>query len=210
MRRLHTIDDIISPELLLAVAATWPRDDWPHWHRYRDQTADKFATKDADRIPPAAKLVIGELAKLPIRELLDVGPCFPDLDLHGAGLHMSQPGGYLGCHLDGATHPITGWSRVANAILFVDDWQPEWGGALQMVDGGQVVEECHPHRGRLAAFATSDTAWHQVSRVAGPVPRRTISLFWWSLSPAESTRDRAEFQDRLQPVGRQDRGIEVA
>jgi len=190
---VRTLDNVIPAELLRAVAATWPRDDWSHWHRYRDQTADKFATKDADRLPPAAKLVIAELAKLPVRDLLCVGDCFPDLDLHGAGLHMSKPGGFLACHLDGATHPLTGWSRVANAVLFVDDWQPEWGGALQMVADGQVASECVPQRGRIAMFATGDTAWHQVSQVTGPKPRRTISLFWWSEVPAESTRSRAEF-----------------
>ncbi|NBW09979.1 MAG: 2OG-Fe(II) oxygenase [Caulobacteraceae bacterium] len=152
---MRTLDNVIPAELLRAVAATWPRDDWSHWHRYRDQTADKF--------------------------------------LHGAGLHMSKPGGFLACHLDGATHPLTGWSRVANAVLFVDDWQPEWGGALQMVADGQVASECVPQRGRIAMFATGDTAWHQVSQVTGPKPRRTISLFWWSEVPAESTRSRAEF-----------------
>ena len=190
---MRTLDNVIPAELLRAVAATWPRDDWPHWHRYRDQTADKFATKDADRLPPAAKLVIAELAKLSISDLLGIDDCFPDLDLHGAGLHMSTPGGFLGCHLDGATHPLTGWSRIANAVLFIDDWQPEWGGALQMVADGHVTSECIPQRGRIAMFATSDTAWHQVSKVTGPKPRRTISLFWWSEVPAESTRDRAEF-----------------
>jgi hypothetical protein len=63
-----------------------------------------------------------------------------------------------------------------------------------MVTDGQVIEECIPSRGMLAAFATSDTAWHQVSKVTGPRDRRTISLFWWSLVPSESPRDRAEFQ----------------
>jgi len=180
---IKTIDGVIPSTLLNAVAATWPRDDWPYWHRYRDDTSDKFATKDPDRLPAAAKLAVAELLKLPVVELLGVSDdCFPDLDLHGAGLHSHPPGGLLSAHLDGAVHPLTGWARVANAILFVDDWQPECGGALQMLDPGPraVTEQALPVRGRVALFATSDTAWHQVSRVTGPQRRRTISLFWWS------------------------------
>lgn len=195
--KLHQFDNLIPPTLLRAVAATWPRDDWPHWHRYHDADADKFASKDSHRLPDAAKLVIAEMAKLRIDDLLPgCNDCFPDLDLHGAGLHMSLPGGYLGLHLDGATHPLTSWNRVANAVLFVDDWLPDWGGALQMVEDGAVTEQILPSRGRVALFATAGDAWHQVSQVTGPQRRRTISLFWWSEAPATSERDRAEFCKR--------------
>lgn len=187
---ISTLDDVIPQTLVNAVAATWPRDDWPHWHRYHDRTADKYATKDASRITDAAKLVIGIMAEM------DVGcnECFPDLDLHGAGLHMLKPGGFLGLHLDGAKHPLTGWSRIANAVLFIDDWLPEWGGELQMCrENGETLQSVSPRKGRIAVFETTPTAWHRVTSVTGPAPRRTLSLFWWSQGIPDSDRDRALF-----------------
>lgn len=193
---MHTvIDNAVSAGLLRAVAATWPRDDWPYWHKYDNADSQKLASKDAHRLPDAAKLVIAEMAKLDVSEFC--GDCFPDLDLHGAGLHSIPPEGHLGLHLDGAIHPLTDWRRECNAVLFVDDWWDGWGGGLQFWDatGHSLVETVLPARNRLVLFATGDHAWHRVSHVAGPKPRRTISLFWWSLATTEATRDRAEFRD---------------
>lgn len=193
--KIIVLEDAVPMPLVRSVAATWPDDKWLHWHRYHDATADKFASKDAGRLPHAAKAVIAELARLPVESLVGSRPCFPDFDLHGAGLHMLRPGGFLGLHLDGAKHPIMEWSRVANAVLFVDDWQQEWGGELQMVEPSTkaVVQSVTPKRGAVALFVTSETAWHQVATVTGPMPRRTVSMFWWCESPPQSDRDRALF-----------------
>ncbi|MDE2426770.1 MAG: 2OG-Fe(II) oxygenase [Elusimicrobia bacterium] len=188
------IHDFAPPGLLRAVAATWPRDDWPHWHRYDDRNAAKLGSKDAHRLPDAARAVLSLMAAIDVSDFADAA--FPDLDMHGAGLHSILPGGHLGLHLDGAVHPLTGWRREANAVLFVDDWDADWGGELEFWSSPQsrgprrIVT---PRRNTLVLFATGPTAWHRVARVDGPQPRRTLSLFWWSLAAAKSNRDRAEF-----------------
>jgi len=187
------IENFAPPALLNSVAATWPRDDWPHWHRYHDQHSVKLASKDAHRLPDAARLVVGWMAGMNLHGLCD-RKCFPDLDLHGAGLHAILPGGHLARHLDGATHPLTGWRRELNAVLFVDDWDPAWGGDLQFSDEhARWTEAIEPRFNRLVLFTTGEKAFHEVKPVTGPQPRRTLSLFWWSHATPESKRDRAEF-----------------
>ncbi len=191
------LDNIFPPSLLRAVAANWPADDWAYWHRYCDENTDKYGSRDAARLPDAAKLVINELAKLNVSVLGDCDDAFPDLDLHGAGLHAIVSGGHLGLHLDGEVHPLKGWVRRANAILFVDDWEPHWGGRFELCDGtGKLLSFAEPKRGRLMLFSTSAQAWHRVSKVTGPIKRRTVSLFWWAEGFVESRRMRAEFSQQ--------------
>ncbi len=184
---VKVIDDWGPPELVRAVDATWPRLDWPHWHKYADAHAVKYGTKDADRLPKPANILIERMAEI------DVGlDSFPDMDLHGAGMHCMPIGGFLGRHVDGAVHPLTGWRREANALLFVSPWQDDWGGDLCFYDHGEVVQRVSPRFNRLVLF-TGDIE-HGVEAVAGPNQRRTLSLFWWSLTQSDSTRDRAEFK----------------
>lgn len=200
------LDNWLAPGILGAVAATWPAANWPHWHRYDDANASKLASKDAHRLPDAARLAIADMARLDIAALTGIPDAFVDLDLHGAGLHLIPSGGHLGLHLDGAVHPLTGWKREANAVLFIDAWKPEWGGNLEFFesrDSTRATTTVEPRLNRLVLFATGEENWHRVAKVTGPNPRRTISLFWWSAAESESRRDRAEFVDRefhRQPV----------
>ena len=196
------IEDFAPAGLLRAVAATWPRDDWPHWHRYDDENAVKLGSKDAHRLPDAARQVLSLMAMIdvgrldPPSSILHPPSSFPDLDLHGAGLHAILPGGHLGLHLDGAVHPLTGWRRELNAVLFVDDWESAWGGELEFwqseTSGPMAVIQ--PARNSLVLFSTREEAWHRVAPVTGPRPRRTLSMFWWSNQPSDCRRMRAEFQ----------------
>lgn len=189
---LHIINDYISHNLVNAVAATWPKFDWPGWHYYDDSHTKKLASKiPLSFLHQSAQLALGAMAELPINH----PDAFPDLDLHGAGLHAILPGAGLGLHLDGATHPLTGWRRVCNAVMFVDDWLPEWGGELQLCDReGVPIDWVKPKRGTIAMFDTNDTAWHRVTNVTGPHSRRTLSLFWWQIDSDKSERTSALFK----------------
>jgi Rps23 Pro-64 3,4-dihydroxylase Tpa1-like proline 4-hydroxylase len=188
----YTIIENFAPRgLLKAVAATWPRSDWPHWHKYADRNANKLGSKDAHRLPDAAHQVLNLMAQVDVTKY-NV-EAFPDLDLHGAGMHSILPGGHLGLHLDGAVHPLTGWKREVNAVLFVDEWSPSWEGALEFweteTSGAKVV--IYPNFNRLVIFPTD--VWHRVAPAIGEHTRRTLSMFWWSMTKCESQRDRAEF-----------------
>jgi hypothetical protein len=153
--------------LCRAAAATWPAPDWPHWHLYQTADSHKRATKDPDRLTPACRRLLQEMAVLTCPD-----GTFPDLDLHGAGMHWLQEGGYLARHRDGEVHPLTGWYRRWNAILFVSECE---GGEL-VVDGQEPLQ---PRVGRLVTFDSQIP--HEVRPVTGG-KRKSLSLFWWSLA----------------------------
>lgn len=159
--------DEFRPGLCLAAATEWPDNKWPHWHLYSYADSQKYASKDASRLTPACKVLINLLAGQSIAP----ADTFPDLSLHGAGMHMIETGGYLKRHTDGERHPTTGWFRRFNAIVFLSD-----------CDGGELVIDGHdpvrPRFGQVVGFESSVP--HEVLPVTGGV-RKTLSLFWWSL-----------------------------
>jgi Rps23 Pro-64 3,4-dihydroxylase Tpa1-like proline 4-hydroxylase len=114
---------------------------------------------------------------------------FPDWDLQGAGLHEIPSGGHLRRHLDSDVMLATGWRRELSVVLFCNEqWQDDWGGKL-------IVQETEitPRFGQMVVFETNDESWHEVTPVAAPQPRKTLSLFYWSKSATAGKRPSALF-----------------
>lgn len=193
----RVIDDWAEPELIRAAEAEWPDDRWPFWHRYDN---GKLATKDPLRFPPACAELVKRLLCLPIADLLGVEGTFGDWNCHGGGLHALPPGGNLGLHLDSDHHPLTGWKRAANAVLYLNErWEPDWGGELELYDAcrDHCVKRIAPRAGRLALFVPGDAAWHAVAPVSPAAQtRKTLAVFFWTQAHTDAdrtTRPRAQF-----------------
>jgi len=179
------INDAIPGYLLRSLAATWPAPAWRGWHTYNDANSTKRATRDAELLPRAAWPCLFHMA-----EFVTHSTAFPDWELHGAGLHEMPAGGHLRRHLDSDIMLGTGWRRELSLVLFIDEWQPEWGGNL--VVRKQVIE---PQKNRLVIFACDEEAWHEVETVTGPHARRTLSLFFWSHGTTPGARPKAMFAE---------------
>lgn len=167
---LTTIKNCYPQGLIKSALATWPDERWSGWHRYTGEKGDKYASKDALRLPTACQLLIHKMAELSVD-----GECFPDLDLHGAGMHWIKEGGRLPLHRDATTHPLTGWTRKLNAILFLESCE---GGELVFADTGDIIK---PEQGLVVMFPVDSP--HEVARVRKG-NRRTLSLFWWDHLPS--------------------------
>lgn len=166
------IDDFAPIGLINAARASWPGPTWEHWHRYTGTHGNKYASKDASRLTEPCRLLIARMAELtPDRD------SWPDLVLYGAGMHWIPEGGRLPLHFDAQTHPLHGWSRRWNAVLYLDC--PSGGELVFRNAAGQIIQQVAPLINRLALFET--TAEHEVLPVlAGD--RRSLSLFWWAPS----------------------------
>lgn len=188
------IDQWAPPELVRAAEAEWPDEHWPFWHRYEN---GKLASKDPLRYPPACAELVRRMLCLPIAELLGVENAFGDWNCHAAGLHAMPPGSSLGVHLDSDHHPITGWKRAANAVLYLNsEWRDDWGGAFELWDatGQSCLERVKPRFNRLVLFEPSDVSYHSVSKVTGPETRKTLTVFFWRhVVGKEWMRTRAQF-----------------
>lgn len=180
------IDNAISNSKLSAADAAWPEASWNGWHRYHGKTADKFGLIHHSLAPPAIQRALWAVAEV-IEQRLPDG-CFVDYEMHGAGMHMIPPGGFLGRHLDAEKHPQRPWSRTHSAVLFLDSSAPADGGKL-VIDGNSV----DPIRNQLVIFETPG-AWHEVTQVTGYRLRRSLALFAWRVNTSASGATSARFE----------------
>jgi hypothetical protein len=122
-----------------------------------------------------------------------------DETLYGGGLHLTSR---LDVHLDCDAHPQTGYRRAINAILYLDTLQE---GPLELwsEDVSACVAQVYPARGRLCVFETNDVSYHGVPHEVS-TPRRSLAVYWWEPTRAESRRPRAQFVarpgDELDPL----------
>jgi hypothetical protein len=176
----HTVVDDWSPTpLLISAAKTWPDERWQWWHKYDDATAIKFATMGGAPFPPACSLLLDSMATIDVSPMIP--DAFPDLMYHAGGMHLLPAGGFLAPHIDAEIHPLTGWSRVLNAILFV-----EGDGDLCLGSDYRIA----PKPGRLVIFATKDCT-HAV--IETTKQRKTLAAYWWADRQQQGGSTRAVF-----------------
>lgn len=112
-----------------------------------------------------------------------------DTTLHGGGLQVMEPGGYLAPHLDYDHSPVVpAMRRALSVVAFAHpEWSEEWGGALVFCDpSGAVRERIVPYPGLVVAFECNELSYHGVEKVTGPVPRITLAKSF--LVPAGRSR----------------------
>jgi hypothetical protein len=192
------LDGAFPASAIEEASASWPDPSWDGWHaRYDSPQQRKLACDRWELMPAPCRRLLAALLFLDVRAF-DLGPLQADTGLWGGGMHMMAFGGVLGVHLDAEAHRLSGLRRKLNAILFLDGWQEEWGGALQLYDatGRHVVRQVQPAAGRLVLFACTRSAYHGVSRLEGPPGRyrRTLAV-WWYGPPEQRAgqRTRAHF-----------------
>jgi Rps23 Pro-64 3,4-dihydroxylase Tpa1-like proline 4-hydroxylase len=127
-----------------------------------------------------------------------------DIGLHGGGLHSHCPGGHLNVHLDYNIHPKLNLQRHYNLIIYITpDWQPEWGGGLELwshnEDGSpkECVKTVENKFNRAVIFDTTQYSWHGLpTNLSCPpgVSRNSFAVYYLSPPPKDpEMRMRARF-----------------
>lgn len=197
------LDGLFSGFQIAAASACWPADDWPGWYRYDSALERKRTCRNWRDMPRPCRSLLLEMMNG------DAAPDFaapeeiaPDPLLWGAGLSSMGMGEHLDLHLDHDVHPKTGLLRRVNCLLFLEDWEPEWGGKLQLWDAQREAPqvEISPAPGRLVLFEASDVSYHAVSEVCCPeeMRRKALSCYWYAVPGGPTKRPRATF---LGPAG---------
>lgn len=180
-----------------AINSEWPAHPWQnHQHGY----SSKRGNQEWNSFGPVTRATIEQLSTPEFMEIITawtgIGNLSFDFQLLGGGLHETFPGGFLGVHADFNIHPETRLYRRLNLLLYLnEDWQPAWGGALELWDrekkGCQM--KIQPVAGRCVIFATSTTSFHGHPEPLKCPPdrsRRSIALYYYSAEPPdEETRE---------------------
>ena len=196
----HFIEDgLFNPAILDRVADEFEAMDRGGWHHSQATHERKWSTEDPRQMGPFTSALIAQLNAGPfvsfLEELTGIGGLVPDPHLRGGGLHEIRHGGLLGVHADFNVHPRLRLYRRLNLLVYLNkDWQPEWGGALELWDRGgqQCVRTIQPVFNRAVLFDTSNFSYHGHPHPLACPPersRKSVALYYYALeSPGESDR----------------------
>lgn len=118
----------------------------------------------------------------------------------GGGSHDNRHGQDLDAHVDFNRHPVTGWHRRLNLIVYLNhDWDPAWGGALELHSDPRSADDevtaVAPLFNRCVVFETTEWSWHGFRRIDLPeerrgTSRRSIALYFYTKErPEEELAD---------------------
>ncbi|MGE4411132.1 MAG: 2OG-Fe(II) oxygenase [Sphingobium sp.] len=186
------IDNFIDPDILRQVIEQFPE-------REKGRFSDKFSQlKTGYSLSQIKSAYIQDLLNVLnssnfmifLSKMTGIKGLTNDPYFLGGGLHETAHGGHLSIHADFNIHPHTKLLRRINLILFLnDDWEEEFGGALELWDSG--MQACQksvlPVMARAVIFNTDSSSYH-----GHPEPltcpetrfRRSIALYYYTVSPS--------------------------
>lgn len=199
------IDGFFEPQLAHRLSSGFPEFDSPLWHSYNNAIEVKKALNNWHHFSPDLYRFFSDINSreaINLFEKLTGCPLYPDIGLHGGGLHIHGAGGKLNTHLDYSIHPKLGLERRLNLIVYLNpDWDESWGGALGLWrdDGGkpgELVKTIAPLFNRAVLFDTTN-AWHGLPEPIACPPgqyRKSVAVYYLC-DPREGAveRDRALF-----------------
>ncbi len=164
-------DDFLGDEAARLLARVFPRPDHVGWMRrdYTEQSArlGQLQRTGFDGVDPTLRHFLGELSSMAfidfLSELTGVAGLIPDPHFRGAGLSLTLPGGHLALHADFNRDRTRHLERRVTVLYYLaTDWQPEWGGDLELWDASCTRREARysPLLDRLIVMNHGDTYFH--------------------------------------------------
>jgi hypothetical protein len=187
------LDGLFDSEVLDRVAADFPDKKPDDWVAYDTANEIKRTSRGLIGVPAYANTFLWQLGSEPflawLREVTGIEDLVADPMFHGGGLHESFRGGWLNLHADWTQHPHLPLVRRLNLIIYLNrDWQPDWGGALELWERGaeKAGASVEPLFNRAVLFPTTMDTLHGFPdpiRCPAGHSRRSVSVFYWSPDP---------------------------
>lgn len=208
------LDGLFSDALLDQAVAELPAAS-ARWTTYNTVNESKQVCSDASLFGPTAEIIVHALNSAPfvrfLERLTGITGLIPDPHLHAAGYMKVSPGGFLGLHYDFATQRELKLDRRINVLLYLNrDWDPAWGGSLELHSNDPVTDPNHqevriePFFNRVAIFNTPNALHGHRQQLTCPKGRSRLCLSWYYYTappvPGWAARSKAvEFRGPMDP-----------
>lgn len=168
----QVIDNFFNQEQAKTISKEFPEYNSDIWYCYNNPLENKKTCNNWYQFGPETYKTLTMLnSKEFIRQLqkiTGIPKLYPDIGLHGGGLHIHGTGGKLNVHLDYSIHPKLKLQRKLNLIIYLEEnWNPEWGGNLELWSHNK--EKNRPDKrfatidnvfNRAVLFDTTKNSWH--------------------------------------------------
>ncbi|CAA9234218.1 MAG: hypothetical protein AVDCRST_MAG08-1284 [uncultured Acetobacteraceae bacterium] len=187
------LDNFFDPEVLDRVATEFPGRGGRDWLSYDTANEIKQTSRGVIDLPAFSQAFLWQMCAPPMMEFLRHVSGHADLCVdpvfHGGGMHESFRGGWLNMHADWTQHPVLPLTRRLNLIVYLNrDWDPAWGGALELWDAKDKTSgaKVEPVFNRAVIFPTTAETLHgfpDPMTCPADRSRKSVSWFYWSPDP---------------------------
>lgn len=186
------LEDLVDPDVLRRVVAEFP-DSTNQSCFLRDQERLKFQFRPDQCDGPATRMLFSELNSRAflafLSEMTGIEGLIADPYHAGAGLHEIKSGGHLGIHADFPQHDVMKVDRRLNLLIYLnEDWEQDYGGALELWDRGMKAarRSVLPLFGRAVVFNTDRDTFHghpEPLTCPADRSRRSIATYYYTARP---------------------------
>jgi Rps23 Pro-64 3,4-dihydroxylase Tpa1-like proline 4-hydroxylase len=198
------IDNFFNQEQAKLISKEFPDYNSDIWYCYNNPLENKKTCNNWYQFGPETYKTLTMLNSKEfikqLQKITGISKLYPDIGLHGGGLHIHGIGGKLNVHLDYSIHPKLKLQRKLNLIIYLEeDWNPKWGGNLELWSHNK--EKNKPDKrfvtidnvfNRAVLFDTTQNSWHGF-----PEPltcpegkyRKSLAVYYLT-DPSEETNQR--------------------
>lgn len=198
------LDDFLDEDVARRVLAEFPSPSETSWTQYKHYNENKLGKPNRDEFPPNIRRVMDEFLTPQfvawLSRLVGIEDLLPDPSLEGGGMHQTERGGFLNIHADFTMHPHKShWRRRVNLILYLNDnWEEDWGGALELWDHDMknCAVKVPPLFNRAVVFSTDEHSYHGYpERITCPPDRSRKSLALYYFTEEETPKSPPKWTD---------------
>ena len=203
------LENFLDPAVARELAQEFPQQGSAAWTQYKHYNENKLGLTKREHMPDGLGRLVDELNGREfttwLSQLTGIPRLIADPSLEGGGLHQSGRGGFLNIHADfTAHHHHPTWRRRVNLILYLNEnWQEDWGGAIELWDRNMTrcAVKIPPLINQAVIFSTDEDSYHGFPdplQCPETVTRKSVALYYYTEEldvNARSTNYRARPED---------------
>lgn len=185
-----SLDGLFDLDTLRAIESEFPESHQMGGKFHGEIEGGKFAESDWEQFGPITQEFISACNSGPflnaLQDLTGIKGLISDPHLAGGGQHQTTRGGRLKVHSDFNVHPFLNLTRRLNMLIYLnDDWDPSWGGKLELwnKDMSRAEVEVSPLLGQVVIFNTTDESFHGLPDPIACPPerfRRSLAFYYFT------------------------------